>query len=181
MVLVNMQALSEGKTAWGLFCGLMAAVTYAVMLIFNRKATSIKGLENALWQLVGGFVTVAIFVGLRQGFAIELTGANLLPILILGVVNTGIGCWLYFSSLGRLPVQTVAICGYLEPLSALLFSAAFLGETLGPLQLGGAVLILSGAAFGEFMGQRPSHSAQHSEATSGPGCRDSIAAEAGLG
>jgi drug/metabolite transporter (DMT)-like permease len=56
--------------------------------------------------------------------------------------------------MGRLPVQTVAICGYLEPLSALLFSAAFLGETLGAAQWAGAALILGGAAFGEWMGQQ---------------------------
>jgi drug/metabolite transporter (DMT)-like permease len=37
--------------------------------------------------------------------------------------------------------------GYLEPLSALFFSAAFLGEGLGLVQIVGAVLILGGAAF----------------------------------
>ena len=72
-----------------------------------------------------------------------------MPILILGVVNTGVGCYFYFSSIGELPVQTVAIGGYLEPLSALLFSAALLAETLTLVQIVGAVLILAGAAFGE--------------------------------
>ena len=47
-------------------------------------------------------------------------------------------------------MQTVSICGYLEPLSAVLFSAIFLHETLLPLQIVGAVLILSGAVFGEW-------------------------------
>ena len=74
---------------------------------------------------------------------------SLIPILILGIVNTGIGCYFYFSSIGHLPVQTVAICGYLEPLSALIFSAALLGEKLGPAQISGAALILGGTAFGE--------------------------------
>ena len=154
MVLVNAQALSDGKTAWGLFCGLMSAVMYAVMVIFNKKAASIQGLENAMWQLVGSFVTVAVFVGVKQGFAIQLTPADVVPVLVLGLVNTGIACYLYFSSLGQLPVQTVAISGYLEPLSALLFSAMLLGERLAPIQIAGAVLILGGAAFGEVMGQR---------------------------
>jgi threonine/homoserine efflux transporter RhtA len=56
--------------------------------------------------------------------------------------------------IGHLPVQTVAILGYLEPLSALFFSAAFLGKTLSFLQLIGAVLILGGAAFGELFRQK---------------------------
>jgi len=97
---------------------------------------------------------VAIFLGLKQGFSIDLAPGDLAPILLLGIVNTGIGCYSYFSSIGHLPVQTVAIWGYLEPLSALLFSAALLGERLSPLQIVGAVLILGGAALAQLFRQR---------------------------
>lgn len=149
MVLVNRQALSEGKTVWGIVCGVLSAVTYALMVIFNKKASSITGLENVMWQLVTGFVTVTAFVGLKQGFAIHIPPDSVAPILILGLVNTGIGCYLYFTSIGKLPVQTVAICSYLDPFFAVLFSAVFLGETMSLIQGIGAVLILGGAAFGE--------------------------------
>ena len=56
--------------------------------------------------------------------------------------------------MSSLPAQTVSVCGYLEPLSALIFSALFLHETLSPLQLLGAFLIIGGAAFGEVMKDR---------------------------
>ncbi|MCX7669729.1 MAG: DMT family transporter, partial [Anaerolineae bacterium] len=135
MFFVNGQAAAQGGTAWGLFCGVMSAVMYAFMVIFNKKAVSITGLENAMWQLLTSFLTVAVFVGVKQGLAIHLAPGDLAPVLLLGLVNTGIGCYFYFSSIGHLPVQTVAICGYLEPLSALLFSAALLGEKLSALQL----------------------------------------------
>lgn len=151
---VNGQALSQGQSAWGLFFGLMSAVMYAFMVIFNKKAASITGLENAMWQLITSFITVAIFAGLKQGFTIPIGRESLAPILFLGIVNTGIGCYFYFSSIGHLPVQTVAILGYLEPLSALLFSAALLGEKLSPVQVFGAALILGGAAVGEVWGRR---------------------------
>jgi drug/metabolite transporter (DMT)-like permease len=154
MFLVNWQALSQGKTVWGLACGALSALMYAFMVIFNKKAVSITGLENAMWQLIVSFITVALFVGLKQGWAIHIAPGNWLPILFLGIVNTGIGCYFYFSSIGHLPVQSVAIIGYLEPLSALLFSAALLGEKLGLAQVVGAALILGGAAFGEFFGQK---------------------------
>ena len=149
MLCVNGQAVLQGSASWGLAFGILSAVTYAFMVIFNKKAVSITGLENPMWQLIISFITVAIFVGLKQGYSINLMKGNLLPILILGVLNTGIGCYFYFSSIGELPVQSVAIGGYIEPLSALLFSAALLGETLNPLQIAGAALILGGAAFGE--------------------------------
>ena len=55
-----------------------------------------------MWQLVGSFATVAVFVGVKQGLAIQFTPAGVSPVLVLGLVNTGIACYLYFSSLGRL-------------------------------------------------------------------------------
>ena len=71
--------------------------------------------------------------------------------LALGFVNTGIGCFLYFSSLSMLPVQTVAVCGYLEPLSAVLFAALLLGEKMTALQITGGICIIDGAMIGELM------------------------------
>lgn len=154
MIYVNMEALSQGKTSWGLFCGIMSAVMYAVMVIFNKKAESITGLENSMWLLIISFLAVAIYIGIKQGFIISFELDSLVPVLILGIVNTGIGCYFYFSSIDNLPVQTVAICGYLEPLSALIFSAVLLGEALGAVQIIGACLILGGAAFGELFRHR---------------------------
>lgn len=79
----------------------------------------------------------------------SITPTDWIWILILGFINTGIGCYLYFSSLGKLPVQTVAICGYLEALSAVVLSALILSEKLSPFQIVGAVFIIGGAIFGE--------------------------------
>ncbi|TSI02575.1 DMT family transporter [Lysinibacillus sp. BW-2-10] len=157
MLCVNGQAFAQGKISWGLVFGILSAVMYVFMVIFNKKAVTITGLENAMCQLVVSFLTVAIFVGLKQGFAVNLLEGNWIPILILGVVNTGIGCYFYFSSIGHLPVQSVSILGYLEPLSALIFSATILGEMLSFVQIVGAVLILGGAAYGEMFRPRRKH------------------------
>ena len=154
MVCINLQALTEGNTIWGLFCGLMSAVMFALMVISNKQARSIGGLENPMWQLVFSFLAVALYVGFRQGLVITIEPGSILPILLLGLINTGLGCYLYFSSLGSLPVQSVSICGYLDPLSAVIFSVVFLGEPLGLERLLGGVLILGGAAFGELYGRR---------------------------
>jgi drug/metabolite transporter (DMT)-like permease len=78
-----------------------------------------------------------------------ISGANIIPIVWLGVVNTGIACYLYFSSIHELPAQSVAICSYIDPLSALIFSAIMLNEQLSAVQIVGAILILGGAAFSE--------------------------------
>ena len=64
MCLVNLQALDEGKTIWGLFCGLMSAFMYALMVTANKKAKPESGLENSLLQLVIGSFIVVAFVSM---------------------------------------------------------------------------------------------------------------------
>ena len=147
--LVNGNAYDGKGNLWGIFCGLMSALMYAAMVICNKKARRIQGMENATLQLFISFLTVFFFVLFKQGFAIRLSTEDIIPMLILGLLNTGIGCYFYFSSIGDLPVQTVAICGYLEPLSAVLFSVAFLHERLSLFQIIGAVCIIGGAIFSE--------------------------------
>lgn len=149
MVLVNGGSLSKGGSAFGIFCCILAAFMYVVMIISNKKASGISGLENSVWQLSVSFFVVLIFVLARGGISFASVSAYILPILLLGVVNTGVGCYLYFSAIGHLPAQSVAIIGYLEPLSALVFSAVLLRERLTLPQVIGAALILGGAAAGE--------------------------------
>lgn len=153
MVLINGQAVQGGSSLWGLFCAVMSAVMYVMMLITNKKAESLKGMENATYQLMFAFLTVAVYLLLRNGIHMEIPAGDWAAILLLGLVNTGIGCYLYFSSIGYLPVQTVAVCSYLEPLMAVLLSAAVLKEAMGGLQILGAVLILGGAVFAELKGK----------------------------
>ena len=87
----------------------------------------------------------------KQGIVFQISPEDILPALILGVLNTGFGCYLYFSSIGFLPVQTVAITGYIEPLAAVIFSTLFLKEIMTPIQVLGAVLVLGGAVLGELV------------------------------
>ena len=104
-----------------------------------------------IWRVV----SVCIFVGIKEQFNFEVPSDNWLWIVILGVVNTGFGCYLYFSPLSKLPVQTVAICGYLEPLSAVVFATVLLHEHMSLLQGIGAFAIIAGAMIGELV--KPKH------------------------
>jgi len=150
MFFVNQQELLQSGFSWGLLCGILSAIMYAFMVIFNKKAAGIIGLENAMCQLAVSFLTVGLFTLMRQGVTISILPQSILPILLLGIVNTGIGCYLYFSALPGLPAQSVAIWGYVEPVSALVFSALWLSERLTPIQFIGTACILGGAAFGQF-------------------------------
>lgn len=150
VLLVNGRAVSSGMDLWGIGCGLLSAVTYAVMVICNKKASDIGGLENPTLQLLVSFATVALILTLRQGLGMSITAESILPIAVLGLLGTGLGCYWYFSSLGALRAQTVAAFGYLELLSAVVFSAMFLGERMDLLQWLGGGLIVGGAVLGEW-------------------------------
>ncbi len=149
ILLVNGTEASGGNDIRGQFFGVLSAFCYAIMVLFHKKVKHITGLENAMIQLFISFLTVALFVGIKQGYQIPIESADVLPIFLLGLLNTGAGCYFYFSSIGNLPVQTVAVCGYLEPLSAVIFSGIFLKETMLPVQMAGAVFIIGGAVYGE--------------------------------
>ena len=147
--LVNGQATNKLNT-WGIICGCLSAVMYSVMVMANKKSKNITGIENSLIQLFMSFLTVAIFVGIKEnGYFIQIQAMDWLWIFILGIFNTGIGCYFYFSSISELSVQTVAVCGCLELLSAVCFSVIFLNETMTTLQIVGAFLIIGGMIFGE--------------------------------
>ena len=74
--------------------------------------------------------------------------------LMLGLVNTGFGCLVYFGAISKIDSQKVAVCGYLEPLSSVAFSAIFLHEALTPAQLVGGTLIIAGAVAFEMAGRK---------------------------
>lgn len=158
IVFVNGTAGAESINRIGLICGFLAAVMYSLMVMLNKQAKRITGLENSAIQLFVSFLTVAVYVGFKTGYALSVKTADLPWIVVLGLLNTGIGCYFYFSSIGSLPVQTVAICGYLEPLSAVILSVLLLNETLSATQVFGAALMIGGALFGELWGGR-----KHSE------------------
>lgn len=148
IVLVNGWG-SESLSATGFLYGILSAVCYAVMLILNKKAKRIDGMENSLLQMLSATATVFVLLLCQGGLSMSITGASWPWILLLGFLNTGFGCWCYFSAIGFLSVQTVAVCGYLEPLSAVIFSALLLHERLTPPQIIGAALIIGGALFAE--------------------------------
>ncbi len=151
--LVVGQGAGAALSPLGLACGFMSAVMYALMVIFSKKVTDISGLENSAVQLLGSFAAAFAYALATAQALPAFAPTDIVPSLLLGLVNTGLGCYLYFSAMHDLSVQTVSVCGYLEPLSAVVFSVLLLQEPMSTLQVLGAVLILGGAAWCELSGQ----------------------------
>ena len=84
------------------------------------------------------------------GFTAEgFTPAAVGLLLVVGIVHTGIAYVLYFGSMDGLRVQSVALLSYIDPVSALLFSALLLREPLSLPGIIGAVMIIGSAIVSE--------------------------------
>ena len=151
IILINGTIINDNGNYWGVICGILSAATYFFMVTFNKKSTNVTGMENSVIQLVVSFITVSLFVVIKQGLIINIPANAWIWVIILGIVNTGFGCYLYFSSLAKLPAQTVAVCSYLELFSAVIFARFLLGDEMSILQIIGAVCIIGGAMIGELV------------------------------
>jgi RarD protein len=134
------------KELLGIGFGLGAAILYAMVVILNKLIKDLGGLETTILQLSFATVILSPYVLLQGAPSFNLLDAKSIILLVLvGLLNTGVAYLLYFSSIQKLESQTVAILSYIDPVSAVVMSAIFLGEKISGLQLIGGILILGGA------------------------------------
>lgn len=139
-----------GVTVTGLVVGLGSAVFYAMLMLVNKKISGVSGLNLTFIEIIIAAVILLPYVfATSGGVPLPTDARGIFALLFLCTVNTGFACWLYFSSMNRLPAKAVALMGYFDPVSALVFSAVFLDERLSTVQFIGAVLVLAGALVGQ--------------------------------
>lgn len=139
-----------GVTVTGLVVGLGSAVFYAMLMLVNKKISGVSGLNLTFIEIIIAAAILLPYVfATSGGVPLPTDARGIFALLFLCTVNTGFACWLYFSSMNRLPAKAVALMGYFDPVSALVFSAVFLDERLSTVQFIGAVLVLAGALVGQ--------------------------------
>ena len=140
----------RGGDIRGVLYGLGAALFYSAAVIMNNKISGIEPYRKTTVQLLSAGAVMIPYLLLADGFGTEsLTPGSTVLLLVVGIVHTGLAYVLYFGSMDGLRVQTVAILSYIDPVSALLFSAFFLREPLSLLNVIGAVMIIGSAVVSE--------------------------------
>ena len=137
-----------GMNLIGLVVAIASAIFYASLIIFNKKVVCTDGLQTAAIELDVAFVVVLIYALCKEGIPM-ITASDIPYIAGIGVINTGLAYLLYFTGLQKLSGQSASLISYIDPVSALLFSAIFLQESMSLVQIIGAVLIIGGAMIGE--------------------------------
>ena len=130
MILISGTNIGGVDPFKGLIYGLLAAIFYASLMILNKLIKGFSSLELTIIELFFAGIVMFIYVLFtnKEAFVIP-SGKPLVILLLIGIVHTGIACYLYFSSMQELPGQTVAMFSYIDPVSALIFSGILLTAT----------------------------------------------------
>lgn len=137
----------------GIGLALGAAALYAAVVLMNKRIKNLPAQETTFCQLAAAAVITLPYALFTQTDTFTFTWQSVTPMLILGVVHTGLAYMLFFGAAGKLPAQSTALMSYLDPAVAVILSAAVLGQWItDPFQIAGAVLILGAAFVGEVFG-----------------------------
>lgn len=127
----------------GITFGIVAAVFYATLMLLNKFIKEMDRLEVTIIQLgVTGLILLP-YVLITEGLnMLSVSSSFILFIIFLGIVNTGIGFWLFFSGMELLRGQSIAMLSYVDPFVAILISGLLLKEQFTLLQVIGGLLLL---------------------------------------
>lgn len=154
LVLVSglLESGMSGANSYGVACGVLAAVFYTGLIIFNKKLKSIGAFDKTFVQLAIAAIIVMVYCVFTIDFgSLSFETKDVMLMVLLGVVQTGIAFTLYFGSITMMDTQSVAIYGYVEPILGIFLSVAILSEDLGPIGWLGAALILGSTMVPELM------------------------------
>ncbi|WP_102691682.1 DMT family transporter [Rummeliibacillus pycnus] len=127
----------------GIFFGLVAAVFYAALMLINKFIQNMDRLEITIIQLGTTALLLLPYVYFTEGYGILDVSRSSIPfIILLGIVNTGIGFWLFFSGMEKLRGQSIAMLSYVDPFVAILISGFIVQEQMTLIQMLGGVLLL---------------------------------------
>jgi drug/metabolite transporter (DMT)-like permease len=132
---------SEGVDAAGLaMAGLSAALLAGVMLAGKPVAKDLGGLTMATGELVVASVVLAP----ATYQALSQNGEYIINFLFLGVLFTGLAGFVFWEAMRHVPIAAVSVVMYLEPASAVVWAAIFLGETPNATALIGVAFVVAG-------------------------------------
>lgn len=128
----------------GIVLALGAASLYAFVVIVNKKIQNINRYDRTVTQLLtAGLVLIPYVLITENQSYFSPTLQDILLLVLISIFHTGVTYLAYFTSIDHLKIQTVAMLGYIDPITAMIISATFLHEPITSWQILGAVLILA--------------------------------------
>ena len=134
----------------GIILSLLAACLYAVVILINKKINFVDGIQRTFFQFLSLAIVLLPYTLFTTGFNIfKLSITNLLWLLLLGVVHTGIAYCMYFTSIKDMSGQKISILSFIDPVTSIMLAFFIFNDQLTGFQLVGALLILFATIFSE--------------------------------
>lgn len=150
MIVGNGVSASGTEDLLGIVFGLLSGTCYATLMLLNKFIRLMGRLEITIIQLGITALLLLPYVFLTEGFGVfEVSKSSVPFIIILGIVNTGVGFWLFFSGMEKLKGQSIAMLSYVDPFVAILISAVILREHMTIVQIIGGALLLGSTFISE--------------------------------
>lgn len=137
----------DTETYKGIACSLLAAAAYTANVAAAKKFRDISSLDATVAELVIAGTVLLPYIWMTEATdSIVWNTRSIVLTIVMGVLHTGIAYAVYYSSLRRLRADTVAVLGYIDPLTSVALSVLVLGEPLTASTAAGGIMIL-GASF----------------------------------
>jgi len=143
------------KDLTGILLAFTAAILYTCVVLINKRIVGVGAYPKTMIQLASAAAVLIPFIIvdiIKTGTSpLPQNGTEIVFMLIMGVLHTGISYTMYFGSMENLSPRTIAILSYIDPVTALVVSAVFLSEKMDIWGIIGAVLIIGAAAVSELV------------------------------
>ncbi|NWK83466.1 EamA family transporter [Staphylococcus sp. GSSP0090] len=133
----------------GILMSMLAGGCYACLMLTNKFIRHGSRVDLTIFQLGITSLLLLPFVFMVGGFDIAGQWSAIPFVLLLGILNTGIGFWLFFSGMEKLNGQKIALLSYIDPLVAIFISGLILREQFTVLQIIGGIILIISTCFSE--------------------------------
>jgi drug/metabolite transporter (DMT)-like permease len=139
-------AVAGGQQLVGAVLAFLSAITYATLLLRSKKILrGITGLAlMAVEYTVAGALLLPFTIWLYARGQGPTTLQSYVALATLGLVHTAFAGVIFLGGLRRTRTDHAAILTYTEPVAAVLFAAAFLGEPVTAWTIGGGAMVVAG-------------------------------------
>ena len=135
----------ENSMTQGVLWGILSGFSFAILSVLNKKYVSkYKSLVISFYQCsVATIVLIPFIFRLKP----VLESKNLMLLIVLGVVFTGVSHTLFINGLKNVKAQTASIIASLEPVYGIIATVILLREIPSLREISGGIIILTTAIY----------------------------------
>ena len=157
IVAANPFGLAAGNTPFGILCMVIASVTFGLYTTAGKlRIAKIGGIPQTCLSFILGSIVMLIPMGILHKPIIAGIGmSNILVVLYIGVLVTGVGYLCYFLAIDSCGPSNASIAFFVKPMFAPIIALVVLHESLTWNMILGIALLLIGSLINMRTGRTP--------------------------